>query len=208
MSEPTEPTVSKRLKESDWLVIVALWERGEVTLSELSTKFSISKAALSQGLKRRGAVRGSKAHVATKKIQEKIESEKEKLIEDIYNFKKRFIGYGSYLSEMAVTTIREAAMPGGKGVANVRGELVSIFEATKTVSKIRDDLYHLYDMYDKDNSHQENFDFNIGVYSSDDIDDLRKAQEFLDADEIAAAAEDHARFGEEDEEVPDDYEGI
>lgn len=175
----TEET-SKRLKDSDWIVVVALWERGEVTLSDLSDKFGVSKAALSQGLKRRGVVRGSKAHIATKKIQEKIESEKEKLVEDIYNFKKRFIGYGNYLADMAVTTLKEAKASGVTGaVAATRGELEAIYAATKTFAKIRDDMYHLYDMYDKDSAPSENYDFNIGVYSEKDIEAVREAQDYL-----------------------------
>lgn len=197
--------VGKRLKESDWIVIVALWERGEVTLSELSDRFGISKPALSQGLKRRKAVRGSKAHIATKKIQEKVEAEKEKLVEDIYNFKKRFIGYGNFLADTAMTIVKEAKAPGGGGLANARGELASIFEATKTFTKIRDDMYHLYGMYDTENNKEEDMNFNVGVYSQQDIDDLRKAQEVF-----ATATGDEEDEPDVEDGDPEDqeYEGI
>jgi hypothetical protein len=216
MSEETETSVevTKRLKESDWIVIVALWERGEVTLSELSDRFTISKAGLSQGLKRRGAVRGSKAHIATKKIQEKIESEKEKLVEDIYNFKKRHIGYGNYLADMAVETVRAAKSPGGVGLANCRGDLASIVEAVKVIDKVRDNLYHLYDLYNKENVPSENMDFNIGVYSEKDVDALREAQKFFDdeearmrleADEEDADDIENVEYGDEE---PEDYKGL
>lgn len=167
----------RRLKESEWLVVSSLWERGESTLRELSETFKVSEAALSQGLKRRGIKRGSKAHVALKEIEQKSREEKEKLIEDIYNFKKKFLKYGDFLMTLTMTELTEAKK-GGK-IATAKPQLETIYAATKVYKTVRNDMFHLYDLYNPDNQPQENLDFNIGVYSDKDIEAMREAQELL-----------------------------
>jgi hypothetical protein len=169
----TEPT--KRLKESEWIVISALWERGETTLKELSEKFKISEAALSQGLKRRGIKRGAKAHHIAKEVAAKADEEAAKMVEEIYNFKKRFLRYGDFLMTSTMNQIMEAKKE-GKKLATVRQEVETIIAATKVYKTIRNDMYHLYDLYNPDNKPDENLNFNIGVYSEADILALREAQ--------------------------------
>lgn len=200
-TETTE-TSSKRLKDSDWIVVVALWERGEVTLSELSDKFGVSKAALSQGLKRRGAIRGSKAHMGHKKIADKIEEEREKLIEEIYAFKKRYVKHGETLMEMTMEILKDHKASGTLTMA--RNEIAAIGEASKIYKTSRDNLYHLYGLYDKDKVEEENYNFNIGVYSDSDIESLRQAQKYLDK------VEEEIKDDEEEVEEDDDrvWEGI
>src|SRR4051812_21461934 len=51
----------KFLTPAQWAEIVALWELGEVTLDELSSRFEISPGGISKGLKKRGATKGSRA---------------------------------------------------------------------------------------------------------------------------------------------------
>jgi hypothetical protein len=170
----TEPT--KRLKESEWLVISSLWERGETTLKELSEKFKISEAALSQGLKRRGIKRGSKAHLIAKEIQAKTQEESAKLIEEIYNFKKRYLRYGDFLMTSTINLITEAKKE-SKPLHSVKNEIATIGEATKVFKTIRNDMFHLYDLYNPDNKPDDDLQFNIGVYSESDIEALREAQQ-------------------------------
>ena len=189
-----EITSSKRLKESEWIVVSSLWERGEVTLKELSEKFGISEAALSQGFKRRGIKRGSKAHIAYKEIEAKHREEKEKLIEDIYNFKKKFLKYGDFLMTLTMNQITEAKKT-GKSIASCKPEIDAIFSATKVYKTVRNDMFHLYDLYNPDSQPEENLDFNIGVYSQKELDDLKEAQD-LYATEFGS---------DEDEEEEDDY---
>lgn len=194
--ETSTETTSKRLRESEWLVVTNLWEMGDVTLKELSEKFKVSEAALSQGLKRRGIKRGSKAHLAFKEIEMKSKEEREKLIEDIYNFKKRFLRYGDFLMTLTMNEITDAKK--GGTLVTARPALDAIGAATKVYKTIRNDMFHLYDLYNPDNKPQEDMEFNIGVYSEKDIDALREAQE-LYAKEFA----DRRDKDEEDEE--DDF---
>jgi hypothetical protein len=170
---PTEP--SKRLKESEWLVISSLWERGETTLKELSEKFGISEAALSQGLKRRGIKRGAKAHLIAKEIQAKTAEEQTKLIEEIFAFKKRYLRYGEFLTTSAINLLTEAKKD-GKHYGTVKNDIEAIVSATKVYKTVRNDMYHLYDLYNPDNKPNEDLTFNVGVYSQSDIDALREAQ--------------------------------
>jgi hypothetical protein len=171
-----EDSSSKRLKESEWIVICSLWEMGEVTLKDLSSKFGISEAALSQGLKRRGIKRGSKAHLAHKEVEHKIKQEREKLVEEIFHFKKKFIRYGDFLMTLTMNEITEAKK-GGLKLASKKPELEAIFAATKVYKTIRNDMFHLYDLYNPDSQPTEDLEFNIGVYSEDELKHLRDAQE-------------------------------
>ena len=197
-----EDSTPKRLKESEWIVISSLWERGEVTLKELSEKFGISEAALSQGLKRRGIKRGSKAHLAYKEVEAKSKQEREKLIEDIYRFKKKFLQYGDFLMTLAMNEITEAKK-GGKTLASRKPEIEAIFSATKVFKTIRNDMFHLYDLYNADAQPNEEMEFNIGVYSEKDLEELKAAQDLYQK-EFQSNIDDDEFSGENDEE---DYEG-
>jgi len=200
MSEIEEKTTPKRLKESEWIVAVTLWERGEVTLKELSEKFGVSEAAISQGLKRRNAKRGSKAHTVGKAISDKVADEKEKLVEEIFEFKKRFIKYGNLLAQLTIAEITEAKSKAEPLVAR-KGNLEVINIATKNLKNIRSDLYHLYDLNDPDNKPDEIMDFNIGVYTQEDLENIHEANQILGAG--------NSNLPDDDEEDEDDrvYEG-
>jgi hypothetical protein len=202
MEEEKEP--SKRLNESQWIVASSLWELGEVTLKDLSEKFGISEAALSQGLKRRGIKRGSKAYLASKEIELRIKEEKEKMVEDIFIFKKRFLKYGEFLMTLTMNEITEAKKSGGKLVSK-KPEIDTIFAATKVYKTIRNDMFHLYDLYNTENTGEEQEQFNFGVYSEKEIDQLREAQELLDA-EMSANNDsnmDSLDFDDEDDDEDD-----
>lgn len=188
--ETTEPT--KRLNEAQWIVVSSLWERGEVTLKDLSEKFGISEAALSQGLKRRGIKRGAKAHLAYKELEAKHKEEKEKMIEEVWNFKKKFLRYGDFLMTLTMNEISEAKKAGSP-LTSKRAEFESIYAATKIYKTIRNDMFHIYGLYDKDNKEEEgNEEFNIGVYSEKELDLLREAQELItkEMSEMNAATDD------------------
>lgn len=182
MTTETETSdTPKRLKESEWIVVSHLWEMGDVTLKELSEKFGISEAALSQGLKRRGIKRGSKAHIAHKEVEAKAKEERAKLIEEIYSFKKKFIRYGDFLMTLTINEITDARKE-GKKLATKKSELEAIYSATKTYKTIRNDMFHLYDLYNPESQPDEELEFNIGVYSEKELEDLKKAQELLNKD--------------------------
>ena len=70
-TEEKKAKETKRLSPVQWEEIKTLWELGEVTLSELSDRYGISNSALSQGLKHRGATRGSRAKELAKVVEKK-----------------------------------------------------------------------------------------------------------------------------------------
>jgi hypothetical protein len=195
---------SKRLKESEWLVISSLWERGETTLKELSEKFGISEAALSQGLKRRGVKRGSKAHLIAKEINARTQEESAKLIEEIFNFKKRFLRYGDFLMTSTMNHITECKKD-GKKLVTIKPELETLVVATKVYKTIRNDMYHLYDLYNPDNKPDDDLQFNIGVYSDSDIEALREAQKLYHEQTLSDDEED-MEVNVEDEDTEQETE--
>jgi len=58
----TAPEEKRRLTPAEWAEIVTVWELGKVTLDDLNKQFGISVAAISKGLKSRGATKGSRSH--------------------------------------------------------------------------------------------------------------------------------------------------
>ena len=70
-TEEKKTDEGRRLTPAQWEEIKTLWELGEVTLADLSARFGISNSALSQGLKRRGATRASRAREVASAIAEK-----------------------------------------------------------------------------------------------------------------------------------------
>lgn len=203
--EEEDKTPQKRLTEAEWIVVSSLWELGEVTLKELSEKFGISEPALSQGLKRRGIKRGSKAHLASKEVELRIKEEKEKMVEEIFHFRKKFLKYGDFLMTLTMNELTEAKKAGDKLITK-KPELDAIFAATKVYKTIRHDMFHLYDMYNNNDTGEENEEFNFGVYSEKEIEELREAQELMDAEmhntnstEIDKALEDYNLEEEEED---------
>jgi hypothetical protein len=51
------------------------------------------------------------------------------------------------------------------------------FRLLKIYKTIRNDMFHLYDLYNPDAQPDGDVEFNIGVYSEDELNDLREAQE-------------------------------
>lgn len=174
-SEPSEKT---RLKESDWALAVSLWERGEVTLRELSERFGVTEAAISQGLKRRGAKRGSKAHLTHREVEKTLAEERKKLAEEVFNFKRKYIRYGDFLMTLTMNLITEAKKD-DKKLFSVKTEIETVIAATKVYKTIRNDMFHLYDLYNTEQDEGEQLDFNIGVYTESDIQALRESQEIM-----------------------------
>jgi predicted HTH domain antitoxin len=192
-----EDSSSKRLKESQWIVIGTLWEQGDVTLKELSEKFGISEAALSQGLKRRGIKRGAKAHLAHKEVEAKVKEEREKMVEEVFHFKKKFLRYGDFLMTLTMNEITEAKRE-HKSLASRKPELEAIFAATKVFKTIRNDMFHLYDLYNPDSQPNTDLEFNIGVYSEEELKNLKEAQELY--------AKEYGTLKEEQEDEDDGAE--
>lgn len=178
MEDKETTETPKRLTEAQWIVVSSLWELGEVTLRDLSEQFGISEAALSQGLKRRGIKRGSKAHLASKELEARIKEEKGKMVEEIFTFKKKFLKYGDFLMTLTMNEITEAKKAGDKLITR-KTEIDTIIAATKVYKTIRNDMFHLYDLYNPEVKTEEQEEFNIGVYSEKELDDLREAQELL-----------------------------
>ena len=69
------------------------------------------------------------------------------------------------------------AKKSGKKLAVTKPELEAIFAATRVYKTIRNDMFHLYDLYNPESQPNNDLEFNIGVYSEDDLNSLREAQE-------------------------------
>jgi hypothetical protein len=71
-SKTEEKTVKPRLTPKQWAEAEALWESGEVTLSFLAKKFSVSDQNVHMHMKRKGVVRGAKAEIHKRRVAEEV----------------------------------------------------------------------------------------------------------------------------------------
>lgn len=74
MSKSDPPVIPRvrSLTPRQWAEIEALWEAGEVTYSDLMTRYGKSQSTFERHFRKRGLIKGAKAHVAKKKIEEKL----------------------------------------------------------------------------------------------------------------------------------------
>lgn len=182
MTEPTEKTEEKdtrKLTEAEWVEIVELWELGEVKLEDLSERFGISAPAISKGLKKRGAVKGSKAAakaaavaaaVVASEIEEAVDTaaERRKRVEET---KKQHYEWTTMLAKMAMATIAEAKRA-GKPLSAVAGDLKALQSATNIVARARDERYTILDMHNEVDE-KGLPDLVIRDLTDDEIEDLR-----------------------------------
>lgn len=105
--EAPETLTHRKLSLADWEQVVVLWEAGTVTLSDLSERFGISKAALHEGLKKRRAVKGRRAREFGEAAADSLKSEAQRRIEQIKDFRKNYHKYGDFIMQATMKELSE-----------------------------------------------------------------------------------------------------
>jgi hypothetical protein len=143
----------RKLTEAEWAEIVAEWELGTTTLAELEKRFGISQPALSMGLKKRGAVRGSKAETIRKRVSEAlVESAVEKARSfseakrgRIEETKEQQYQWAVALAKATMNIVAKSARDRTPIAANLN-DLKALRVATAVISTVRQERYRLLDM--------------------------------------------------------------
>jgi hypothetical protein len=103
---PTEPAYRK-LTPAEWEQVVVLWESGTVTLQDLSDRFGITKPALHEGLKKKGAVKGARSKEFAKVAEDSLKTEALRRMEAIKDFRGNFQKYGDFIMSATMKELSE-----------------------------------------------------------------------------------------------------
>lgn len=167
----TDTSSSKRLTPAEWEQVVVLWESGAVTLQDLEDRFGISKPSLSEGLKKRGAVKARRAKEFAKQTEESLKSDAQRKAEEIKKFRGQYQKYGDYIMTSAILELQ--ALRSKPRSERSREDNARIFTAIKYVAEIyahvRDNKFHLYDLYNEQDQDDDLPDIGVTEYTPDEI---------------------------------------
>ena len=156
-----------RLSPSQWEQVVVLWELGKATYRELSQMFGISEENIRVGLKKRGAVKGSRAAEIGEAVVEASKDDIQKKLEEINRFKRRYIGFGDVISTLTIKEITEA-VKAGVPLSTRKENLLALNKAASTLATLRSEGYHLHGLNDE-NQITEDFEIDLPFGDDDEV---------------------------------------
>ena len=178
---------------------MALWEFGEATIKDLAEAFEITESGLKKGLKARGSVKGSRAHEVGNAVAEQAKTDAAKRVQRIGEMKEKYIGWSDLISKLTMKEIGDAVkakVPLGSKKEN----LVALNKAASTVSKMRDENFHLFGLYDENPDDEELPELVIGEYSAEEIEQIQSNFDQIE-EELNAALGDDTEEEEDDDDA-------
>ena len=177
MSDPTKQQKEKRLSPADWERAVALYEAGDMTIKALGTMFGISETAMGAGLRKRDAVKGSKAGDVASDLQKQMKEEHERLVKEVADMKNRYVKFNDLVASMTMKRIGEASR-NGTPFGILKADLQVLHSASRILKNTRDEHYHLYGLYKEDDLEDAELpELNIGQYTAEEMENIRAAGE-------------------------------
>lgn len=167
----------RKLTDLEWAEAVILWESGSVTLDDLVEKFGISRTALHEGFKKRGAVKGARAKEYAKRTEDALKSESALRAEEVKKFRDKFHGFGDFLMNVTMMEIRNMVAESPRTPETQRKIMAHLKAATDIYSKIRDQKFHLYDLYREVEEGEDIPEIAVAQYSPEQLEKIRKDQE-------------------------------
>lgn len=185
---PTGNGSGKRLTSEEYIEAQEMWMSGDYTLEDIAEKVGVSRTALAKRFKRDGLTKGS----AKKTVDEAVSEQVNKVIsnttfvhehvEQAFTLRKQTLQLSAMIHTYMRRILSETVQV-GKPLSSREGDL----KALDTMSKINGmNLKTLNENFDFTAADADDEDtlpeFTIKVMDSDDIDEIRKAQ---DEEEIA-----------------------
>lgn len=181
MSEEEKKTSYKRLTPAQWEQIVVLWEFGKTTAEDLAGVFEVSVTAIKKGLKKRGAVKGSRAHEVGEAAATAAKDAATERIERIGKMKDQYLGWNDLLAKLTIKEIH-GALKEDKPLAGVKDNLLAINKAVANIKMLRDENYHLLGLYDENPEDEELPELVIGEYSAEELSAIQANYDAIEDD--------------------------
>ncbi|MCR9222945.1 MAG: hypothetical protein NXH70_02650 [Hyphomonas sp.] len=188
----------RRLTLAQWSQIVALWEFGEATLEDLAKAFEVSETAIRKGLKTRGSVKGCRAHEVGNAVAEQAKSDAAARVEKITGMKEKYLGWSDLLGKLTMKEIGDA-VKAGVPLEQKKNNLVALNKAVANISRLRDENYHLFGLYDDNPADEELPELIVGEYTAEELDKIRTNFDEIE-DELREALEEEEDTDEEEDD--------
>lgn len=195
MTEESPETPStgsyRRLTPAEWEQVVVLWESGSVTLQDLSDRFGITKAALHDGLKKRGAVKGSRAKEFARHTEESLKTEAQRRAESIKSFRGEYQKYGDFIMKAAVIELKNLLEETPRSPETKRRIFTCIKYVAEIYNIVRDNKFHLHDLYNVQEEVDDLPEIAVTQYSNEEIEAIKSRFDvplLTEEDDIMASA--------------------
>ena len=159
---------SHRLNESSWREIVFLFETGKATKTELSRKFNVTWQWISAGLRKRGAIYGSKSAIITDALIEAEKSDSARRAEEVTQMRERQRASIDLLQKIQ-NNIVGVSIRDGVPLASKYDEIKSLNLLIKNQTMIRSDLWEIYDLHRDPDQAEEMPDFIVSDYNEEEL---------------------------------------
>lgn len=186
MSE-TGHEVGKRrnLSAREWAEIQELWELGEVTLTELSDQYGVSRGHLSKKLQQLGSKKGDKAALVTAAAKERVSNQalahRVDLQEKIEETRTEQYKYSSTLAKLLFAKVVQCVKK-DQSVATIKDEIKAIRDALSAFEVARKDRFSILGL-DKDVDLGDDLEtLVIREMTNEDIEATKEAQRLLGTD--------------------------
>lgn len=166
----------KQLSTTDWATIITLWERGESTLQEMEKTFGITRQAISQGLKKRGIVRGSRLPEVAKEIDDAAAEARAEKVKKAGLLQEQYAKYNDAIVKILMKRVVEGAQTPG-GIINAHPEIRALKDAVATLAKAREEQWTISQIEDYLSETEDLPDLNVGEYTPEEIEAIRQANE-------------------------------
>ena len=172
-----------RLTPAEWEQIVTLWELGMVTLPELSRRYPITEEGLRQGLKKRGAKKGSRSHEVGDAIVEATKADAQKRLEKIAETKERYLDYTDIISKLTMKEVSEA-VKGRVPLGTKKENITALQKAANTLARMRAEAYDLLGLNDENANDEELPELAITEYTPEELENIRRGFEVVEDDDL------------------------
>lgn len=172
-TSPSEGASYRKLTPAEWEQVVVLWESGSVTLKDLQTRFGISTVSLHQGLNKRGAVKGKRAKEFARTTEEALKSDAQRRAEEIRGFKQSYQKYGDFIMQATVKELNDL-LKGPRSPEVNRRIFTSLKYSAEIFATMRDQKFHLYDLYNVNDEDGQLPDIAVVQYSDEELEAIKR----------------------------------
>lgn len=179
-STAEKDTKYARLTARQWAEAEGLWERGEVTLSQLAERYGKDVSAFTKHFKKKSLSKGSKSHEVKEKVEAAIEksiaSEAEITVQRIKETKDDQYKMAKTLGALAFSEVVQARQS-GRPVASATANLKAIELALNAVGKSLQQRWTILGLDSGEHVDESQLpELFIAQLSDEEISDIQKAQ--------------------------------
>lgn len=164
-----------KITASEWAQIVTSYQRGEKSVIDLAAEFNVSHQAISKGLRERGVTRASRLTENIESEEDKARKEHEARMERAKTSVEKFAKYNDAIVQMVMKRLIEGDRDGD--LAEKHNEILVLKNGQSVIAKARKenwDILQIKDIIDEEDSLP---DLNIGEYTPDELEAIRRANE-------------------------------